>query len=163
MPHCMKHFSYIAFFVICITLTSCLDKAVSTPELRVSNVLVRTTHAGVQDTVRLSDSLNIGDTLRLGMLLHGGFNYLVSFAVLTDTSAVSVALEADSVLQTLLAAGTDLDVAKMNFIPEKVVACTPKLRFVPRKSGSHLMSFVITSDAGEGYSPRTYTYEPLVR
>ena len=165
MPHIMKKHLLIIFSsaLLCAVMTACQSRAVSTPELYGASVLIRTTPAGVQDTLRVTDSLNVGDTLRLSIVLNGGFNPLKSFTVTADPEAVIPALEADSAVQSVLTDGTNLEKGVMIFQPEKVVVCPVKLRFVPRKSGTHLIQMVIANDAGEGFSPRTYTYYPIVR
>ena len=165
MPHIMKKHLLIILsaVLLCAVMTACQSRAVSTPELYGASVLIRTTPEGVQDTLRPTDSLRIGDTLRLSMVLNGGFNPLKSFTVTADPEAISPALEADSAVLSVLTDGTNLEKGVMIFQPEKVVVCPVKLRFVPCKSGSHVIQFTVANDAGEGYSPRTYTYNPVVK
>ena len=165
MPHCMKRFLlYIALCAVVAAMVACNTRAVSTPELYANSVLYRSTPEGVRDTIRAADSLRIGDTLRMFITMHGGYNTLTSFMVKTDTSALAIALEIDPiVVDSFLTTGTDLDKAQLVFVPEKVTLCSTFLRFIPRKSGKHQITMTVGNDAGESYSPRSFLYEPLVR
>ncbi len=161
----MKRYLFIfCVFVVCgMVFVSCDQKSQSTPLLHSSSLLIRTTPDGARDTIRVTDSLSIGDTLRLNMVLDGYLNTLTSFAVRTDTSSIGIALEIDSIVNQYLIAGSDPANGRLNFAAEQLYVCPATLRFVPRRSGTHLMEFILANDADASYSPRTYTYKPVVR
>ena len=159
---------YILYFLlfaasIPLVFTSCEGSASSTPELYASSRLVRTTPSGVRDTILVSDTLHVGDTLRWYLLANGRFNTLQSFQATCDTSAFDLAMEVDAGDSVVFAEGTDLAKAKLVFVPEKVYACTAWLRFVPRKADSQEIELTIATNAGEKYSPRSWTYTAKVK
>ena len=139
-------------------LTSCNDTARSTPDLWAAQLMIRTDPYGWCDTIPATDTIHVGDTLRWNMLVDGHFNTLQTFEVTADTTVFLLGIEVASADSIYLAAGTDLDHGKMVFDPQKVYACPIWLRFTPRKTGTHKIQFVIASDAGEGYSPRSWEY-----
>ena len=149
-----------------LAFTSCSYKSAATPDFEAWSKAVRTTAEGQRDTILISDTLNVGDTLRWYVLISGGvcYNSLTSFTLQTDTSALSVAIEpVDSTLANYLTTGTDLEHGKMVFKPAQLYACTLWLKFITRKSGSHPVEMTIANDAGVDFSPRTWTYTPVVK
>jgi hypothetical protein len=157
----MKHrilFSALVFAVCAGTFTSCKDMAVSTPELWAAKLMIRTAPDGWCDTIPATDTIQVGDTLRWNMHASGVFNTLQSFEATCDTSVFYLGLEVDSAYLDTLAEGTDLDRGKLVFLPAKIYDFPFWLRFIPRKTGTHKIQFVIASDAGEGYSPRSWEY-----
>ena len=144
-------------------LVSCETKAVSTPELYVAQLMYRTSLDGTLDTIRIIDTLAVGDQLRLNIVADGRLNTLNSFVTSCDTSAVQVSLEVDSIGQRYLATGSDAEHGRLVFKPGLLYACNMWLRFSPRKSGTQKIEMTIDSDAGSDFSPRTWTYSATVR
>jgi hypothetical protein len=162
MRHRILYFLLLAA-IVPLVLTSCEGSAASTPELYASSRLVRTTPSGARDTILISDTLHVGDTLRWYLLADGRFNTLQSFQATCDTSVFSMAMEVDTSDSTVFAKETDLSKAKLVFMPGKVYACSVWLRFIPRKAGTQEIELSIASDAGEKYSPRSWTYTSTVK
>ena len=160
----MKQFSIFVWAALCaMVLVACNTKSQSTPIIQSASVLYRATPDGVHDTISITDTLNVGDTLRLNLLLNGYFNCLRSFYVRSNASEVNVALELPAEADPCLATGTDLENAQVVFVEDKLYLCPATMRFIPLKSGKPHLELVLASDADEPYSPRTYTYEPVVR
>ena len=65
------------FAAIGFAVVSCDMTTVISPRINVSRQLVRTNLSGVCDTIMLDDSLNIGDTVRMGLLLNGYYDPLL--------------------------------------------------------------------------------------
>ncbi len=163
----MKHsiLSALALFVCACTMTSCLSEAQSSPEIYLPTHMIRTTSDGLQDTISVVDTLAAGDTVRLNVLLNGGFNSLTGFqAQASDAPALDLRLEVDSTLQKMLAAGSDPDKATLVFQPEaNLIVCTFWMRFVPQKAGTLPIQMTVSNSAGKEFTPRSYTYSPVVR
>ena len=156
-------FFIVLFPALLTALVSCETKAVSTPELYVAQLMFRTSEDGVQDTIRITDTLSIGDKLRLNIFIDGRLNTLNSFVASCDTSAMQLALEVDSIGLRYLATGSDMTNGKLVFKPGLLSACNMWMLFSPRKSGTQKIEMTIDSDAGTEFSPRTWTYTTTVR
>ena len=163
----MKKFILILGAVVaCVfAFTSCDGKAESTPGLELGYKCYRTTLAGRSDTVFVTDTFNVGDTVRVFTAVSGGmyYNTLVSFTALCDTAALDFTLECDSAIYPYLTAESDVAHGKLVFKPEQVFLCTMWMRFTPRKSGSHKIEMTVANNASAEYSPRTWSYIPAVR
>ena len=167
MPHFMKKYLFIIISVATFAMTSCNTRALSTPSIN-ATIAIRTSPSGQVDTVPLNkmekDTMHVGDTMRLGLLLNGHFNYLTSFeAHTTNTACLSVSLDWNHALDSLLAEGSDPDKAKLFFLPERVGGCITTLKYVALKEGDTRIEMTIASDAGEPYSPVIYTFDVPVR
>ena len=137
----------VTFFAV-----SCdLDTVVS-PSVQSSSVLFRTSAEGVNDTITFSDSLQVGDTVRLPMVLNGYYDYLTGFAASTDTTKMQVSFVWDEAFRTCLTSSADPDHGILIFEPEKVYACVVTLQYVPLQSGTHRIDLVLKSSAQETYS-----------
>ena len=71
--------SFIISLVIALValgLMSCDGTAISSPSIQAASKMVRTSAAGVRDTINLNDSLNVGDTVRLSLIVQGYYHYL---------------------------------------------------------------------------------------
>ena len=165
MPHIMKHSSlFFAFIatILAFAMSSCNDMAVSTPELWYAKLMIRNTPAGTCDTIPYTDTIHVGDSLRWNLLVDGRYNTLQRFEATCDTSVFLLSVEIASVDSIPLAAGTDLEHGKIVFASQKVYACPIWLHFSPRKTGTHKIQMVIASDAGQGYSPRSWEYTSTI-
>ena len=164
MPHTMKRlFVYCLAGVFCaLLMSSCLGESKSSPHLQVASLMTRTSLAGVTDTIAPSDSLQVGDTARLGIYLYGFANYLNSFTVNYDEDML-VSLgwnEADS---AYLSPAADPEKGMLYFRPEAVYSCVTIMTFVPRTSGTHRLDMYLASSAGSPYSPMQYYYDVKVK
>ena len=166
MPHNMKPIHYLILLpLLAIMMVSCETKSQSSPRLTAASKVVRTDSAGVNDTISLSDSINVGDTIRLRIMLEGVYNTLTSLQVKSDTTCLLTAIEKDwdEESDAYLADGTDAEHGKLVFVPEKVYGWISTLRYAAVKSGAHTIDFTLSSSAGEGYSPRSFTLNVNVR
>lgn len=153
----MKHpISLIILPLIALAIVSCEPKAESTPMLQGSTTIFRTNAAGVCDTLQYTDTLCIGDTARMSILLEGYLNTLTSFTAKADTSALAVAVEVLPEQMQLLTTGTDLEKGQLKFVPGQVMVFAAKLRYIPRSAGTHRIDMMVASDASEQYSPRYF-------
>ena len=158
----MKRIYLFLLPFVALFLTACNDMAVSTPELWPARLMIRTAPDGWCDTIPITDTIHVGDTLRWNLMVDGRFNTLQTFDVTADTSVFLFRLEVDGVDSVALAPGTDLEHGKMVFQTAKIYACPVWLRFSPRKTGTHKIQMTIASDAGQNYSPRSWEYTTTI-
>ena len=163
MPHTMKRIYLLLLPVLALVLVSCNDKAASTPILRAGTAVIRTSAAGVCDTISYLDTLSVADTARLQLVASGNLNALTSLVAKADTGCVQVALEWNPDYDSYLATGSDPEHGILKFVPEQVYAVQTALKYVPRKAGSHTINLVVASDAPAEYSPREYTFDIVVK
>lgn len=154
MPHTMKRiFFFIALAIISISFTSCLTgEAQSTPLIQVSKTVYRATLAGVHDTISLTDTIHVGDTLRVPLMLYGNYNNLTEFTVTVDAAELDMRLLVDSACLALLDTTSAPDKAYLRFVNDVYVFPTD-MQYVPKKTGSLKISMTLASTAGEKYSP----------
>ena len=168
MPHIMRYFHPIVFSLalLCCAcmMSSCLnDSAVSSPTIRSYSQMYRTSPEGVKDTLYLADTVRIGDTLRLPVLLYGGYNILTSFQVSSDPLDHKVKLEVDSAVAAIVDPQSDLEKGKLIFPPDRqVLMCNVTVCFIPQRAGSQPIDLTVANTAGDKYSPVTYTFTPIV-
>jgi len=114
-------------------------------------------HGGQQDTLRATDLLSVGDTLRMPVIVSGQYNYLRSFVIQAPTGSFDYWLTCDSTVRAALAGTSKLEEGVMYFKPASAVLVTVNLWFVPRLTGSQRMTFAITNDAtNQAYSHREF-------
>ncbi len=153
----------VVCFVLMCTMISCEEKTASTPILEISRSLYRTSAAGVLDTISVLDTLQVGDTVRMGVMLCGYYNYLTAFNVQADPACVEVSLEWDPANDQFITSASDPENGKLEFVAEKVYLCTTTLRYIPLAAGKHRVNMVVSSDAGDPYSPRTFYFDAVVK
>ena len=143
---------FFTFAFVLLAFTSCLDDAVMSPGFAIVTPLERTSQAGVKDTVLLSDTLLVGDTVRAGVVLNGYYDYLTSFIVSADESKVRCSLAWDEEDSMYLAEDANPEIGKLTFAPQGVYACYTTLQYVPQDSGLHKIEMVLTSAAENPYT-----------
>ena len=165
MPHTMKNYLLHLLAVIFVTLAvvSCNTKSTFTPGLRVLPVLHRTSAEGVRDSISIKDSLNIGDTVRMTMIVDGYFDYLQSVIARSDAEKVKVSLDWNDEQMDMLSPDADLEHGKLLFVPMTVPACVTVLTYIPLVAGGHTISIDITSSAQAPYSSNSWSFNIGVR
>lgn len=167
MPHLVNYLismksKSVLFVLVALLVVSCNMETVVSPRISVSSELVRTSIAGKRDTVSFSDSLDIGDTVQMGVLLNGYYDYLVTFAATADASDVLLSLAWPDSLGGVTDA-SDPAHAKLVFVPDSVYACLTTLRYVPVRAGTHRINMALTSAAKAPYSQCTAQFYIAVR
>lgn len=152
----------VLFVLVALMAVSCDMTTVVSPRITVSNELIRTSITGVRDTISFGDSLNVGDTVQLGMLLNGYYDYLVSFEATADTSKVRLSVAWPDSLGGVTEA-SDPAHAKLVFIPDSVYACLTTLSYVPVSHGVHPINLVLSSAAKAPYSQSAIQFYIAVR
>ena len=154
MPHIMKRsilvYSFLA--LIAFAVTSCDTRSMMTPGLKTSTSLIRTSVFGVTDTIMLLDTLSVGDTVRMGMICNGYYDYLRTVLVSNETSSVSLSLAWPDSLSYVLAPESDAAHGRLTFLPAKAYAIVTTLTYIPEESGMHKIDIGITSSAPDKYS-----------
>ena len=150
----------ISLALVAVLVASCEGEAVMSPNVQYSSIIYRsyTTESSqgqdsiVRDTVSLTDSLNVGDTVCFPMILHGYYDYIVSFVATSDTSKVAVSFLWDEELEEFLDTTADPEHGNLTFVPNKVYSCLTSLIYVPKAPGTHRVDLVLTSAAKDPYS-----------
>ena len=131
---------------------ACNTRSMITPGFKTSDTLIRTTVEGVTDTITFTDSLNVGDTVRMGMMCNGYYDYLKTVKVGGDTSKVKTSLEWPDSLSYVLASDADPAHGVLTFLPEKAYAIYTTVTYIPVASGTHQVDIRLLSSAPDAYS-----------
>lgn len=148
----MKRFFLFLLPVLAIAMTSCDLDVASTPTIQLSNKQIRTSITGVKDTISINDSVCIGDTVRMGVAVHGVYHHLDSVWVKADTSKVSVALLWNEEQMNLLTAGADPQHGSLIFASDTIFGIATVLVYIPKEAGKHEISINARSAAKKEYS-----------
>ena len=146
--------------LVAICAVSCTGEAVMSPNVQYGSAVYRTyatvdtlgRDTIISDTISLSDSLQVGDTLRFPLIINGYYDYLTSFIASADTSKVAVSFTWDEELSDFLSPAADPEHANLTFEPAKVYACLTTLVYVPKAPGSHRIDLLLTSAAKPPYA-----------
>ena len=146
--------------VIVMAFIACNTRSMITPVFQTSNTLIRTytvqdslgRDSIVTDTVTFTDSLNVGDTVRMGLMCNGFYDYLKTVKVSGDTSKVKTSLEWPDSLSYVLASDADPAHGVLTFLPEKAYAIYTTVTYIPVASGTHKVDIGLLSAAPESYN-----------
>ena len=170
MPHTMKY-KFFLFALVAVAFVACETKSVVSPSVRVSSSLYRTytvqdslgQDSLVRDTISLLDTLRVGDTVRMGMVCEGYYDYLRTVTIVSDTSKVKVSLAWDEKNKTCLTEAADPEHGKLAFVADSVYACFTTLTYIPVASGAHRIDISLISAAQEGYSQGSWHFNIAVK
>ena len=143
---------FLSFALVALMTVSCNMDSVISPGVQYSSYLYRTSADGVQDTITLNDSLQVGDTVRFPMVLNGYYDYITSFVATTDTSKVHVSMMWDDAYKSYLTEIADPDNGILAFKPDQVYAFVTTLVYVPMASGTYRIDLELNSSAPSPYS-----------
>ena len=154
MPHIMKRNSllYLSLALLTLAFASCNTRTMFTPGLQTATQLIRTSAAGVKDTITMTDTLNVGDTVRMGMICNGYYDYLRTVVVSGDTSKVLTSLAWVDSLNYVLDEDADPAHGRLSFLPEKAYAIYTTMTYIPVATGVHKIDIKITSSAPDKYN-----------
>ena len=142
---------------------SCESNSVISPGIVVYPQVVRISAEGVSDTITVTDSVNVGDTLRLTMHVNGYYDYLKSIVATSDVEKVKVSLPWNEEQTGVLAEDADPENGKLVFKPDSVTVCVAVLRYIPLKSGAQSVHIAVRSNARENYNYNEWTLPLGVR
>lgn len=159
-----KHLFFgLSFIAVIVAFVSCNMKAVMSPSIKPSATLIRTTAAGVRDTISYSDSLNVGDTVRMSAILNGYYDYITSFVAASDEANVDVSIIWQDSTITYLAEDADPEHGILKFVPERVYGCYVPIQYIPKHSGTYRIDLTVTSAAESPYSNQQKFFYIAVR
>ena len=151
--------------LVAISLTSCLwGENESSPMVYVPGMKAyRTSADGVKDTILFAQEMqtHIGDTLRVPMVLAGGYNTLTSFTVTSDTSAIDYKFECDSAVLAILQADSRPEEGYLHFQDDYIMISVGFL-YVSKKLGDYDILFSLASTASQKYSPNQTTVKQKI-
>ena len=160
----MKRFAFffLALASLAIVMDSCMPEAQSTPMLY-SSILYRTNGPLGRDTLHLTDSLCVGDSLLCPMTLMSQFNnYLTRITATAEQDAFSYWFSCDSDVMAILTEASKPEEGTL-FFKEGYLAIPVTFCFVPKKSGTNRVTFVVANTAKEDFSPRTFYFDAIVK
>ena len=170
MPHIYwsttmkKHlFLGLAFVAVLFAFVSCEMKSVMSPSIQQASEIIRTDTNGVCDTILLTDSLHVGDTVQFGLLLNGYYDYLRTFTVSADEANVAVSLIWNDEFKEALSQESDPGHGKLIFVPEKVYGCYTALQYIPLHSGTFRIDMTLVSAAEAPYTSQQLYFFIAVR
>ena len=159
-----KHLFFgLSFIAVIVAFVSCNMKAVMSPSITPSATLIRTTAAGVRDTLSDTDSLNVGDTVRMSAILNGYYDYITSFVAASDEANVDVSIIWQDSTITYLAEDADPEHGILKFVPERVYGCYVPIQYIPKHSGTYRIDLTVTSAAESPYSNQQKFFYIAVR
>ena len=151
--------------LVAISLTSCLGgENESSPVIYVPGLKAyRTSAEGVKDTIRFTEQMysHVGDTIRVPMILDGGYNTLTSFTVTADTSAIGYKFICDSMVLNILQADSRPEEGYLHF-QNDYQAVGVVFWYVSKKLGDYDIVFSLASTASQKYSPKQTTVKQKV-
>lgn len=170
MPHTMKY-KFLLFALVAVAFVACETRSVVSPSVRVSSSLYRTytvqdslgQDSLVRDTISLTDSLRIGDTVRMGMVCEGYYDYLRALTIVSDPSEVDVSLSWDEEAKHLLTSAADPEHGKLAFVADSVYACYTTLTYVPVATGTHRIGISLVSAAKDPYTEGAWHFNIAVK
>ena len=153
-----RFYLFLLLPLVALYLVSCEETAQSTPTLQASSLLLRTSAAGVTDTITYRDTLQLGDTVLMGIAAYGNYNNLTGLRAQTDTTKLKLGFKWNHDDDQYLAAGSDPEHGILLFQPGQINLCVATLRYIPVQAGTHRVEITVSSDAGANYSPRMFYF-----
>lgn len=171
MPHSMKK---VIFCIIAIVLTvfcACKKKEEpqSSPRIYMSYFLVHHNgSSGIADTLAVRtigdhyavDTISVGDTVQVAILLNAVTNRLTNFVLETDTNYLKYSFSLYKELQAALTADSDTEHGKFVFKSGYSAATIP-MEYISRKSGKPTVTMTVCSDSE--FSPSKLVFDQLIR
>ena len=154
---------FFSFVILTVLAVSCDMKTVMSPSVQFSSMLYRTYSATdstgqvfiVKDTITISDSLCVGDTVQIPMIVNGYYDYITSFAASTDTSKVDLSFMWNEEYNDYLSTAANPEHGIFAFKPDKVYAFVTTLMYVPKASGAYRIDLELNSAAQAPYNQWT--------
>lgn len=171
MPHTMKKYIFCAIALVLFLLSACKKKEEpqSSPRIYMS-YLTRNpaTWTGKVDTLNVQiisdtyvvDSISVGDTIHVDVLLNAVTNQLMGFTLETDTTYLKYTIEQYKELIEAITSDSDIEHGIIHFKIGYSAASLP-LYYIARKSGKATVSMKVTSDSE--YSPSTLSFTQPIR
>lgn len=171
MPHAMKKVIFCIVAIVLTVFSACKKKEEpqSTPRIYMSYFLVQHNGgSGAADTLTVRtvsdryevDTISVGDTVQVAILLNAVTNRLTDFVLETDTNYLKYSFSMYKELQAALAEDSDTEHGKFVFKTGYSAATIP-MEYVSRKSGKPTVTMTVSSDSE--YSPSKLVFDQLIR
>ncbi len=171
MPHTMKKIIFCATLLAFVFLTACKqnEEPQSTPRIYLSYFTVN--HfggSGKADTLKVKtvddayvlDSVSVGDTVHVEMMVNAVTNMLESFVVKMDTSEMKPTFTLYTELQNALTNDSKPEEGIFNFKVGYSAGTIP-MYYIARKSCTATVKLTVSSDSE--YSPSSLTFQQPIR
>ena len=171
MPHTMKKIIFCAITMALLVLGACKQKEEpqSTPRIYMSYFTVnRFGSSGPADTLQVNtvdntyvvDSISVGDTVHVDILLNAVSNLLTSFVVKMDTTQMKPTFSIYKQLDEALTADSEPEKGIFNFKVGYSGATIP-MSYIARKSATVSVTMTVSSDSQ--YSPSSLSFKQPIR
>ena len=171
MPHTMKKYIFCAIAMVLFLLSACKtnEDPQSSPRIYTSHFTrnpatwtgkVDTLNVKIVSDVYVVDTINVGDTIHVDILLNAVTNQLTGFTLDTDTTYLKYTIEQYKELLQAVTSDTDFANGKIFFKTGYSGASLP-IFYIARKSGKATIALKVTSDSE--YSPSTLTFTQPIR
>ena len=171
MPHTMKKIIFCAITLALVLLGACKknEEPQSSPRIYLSYFTVHylnstsepdTLGVTTVDNIYVVDSVSVGDTVHVDILLNAVTNILTGFTVKTDTTILKPTFVMYKDLENALTAESDLNNGIFKFQTGYSGATIP-MNLIVRASGAPNVTLTVTSDSQ--YSPGELIFKQPVR
>lgn len=157
-------------------MTSCLDNVKSdyTPQIYLSELYLNPYYVGdtlrAKDTLQLrynktsetyvSDTMQVGDTLMIGVIFYADGNNLVSTRIEWDSTAMKGWFYVNETIKKALSDTTTIAEGSLRFNPGYNMVSYPTY-FVPQSAGAHAVKMTVETDSK--YSPVSVSFSLIAR
>ena len=171
MPHIMKKLIFCTIAIVLVLFSACKEneEPQSTPRIYMSYFTVnRLGGSGAADTLNVRtvgdsyvvDSISVGDTVHVDILLNAVTNLLTGFVVQMDTTILMPTFSMYTELEQALAADSKPEEGIFNFLTGYSGATIP-MHYVARKTSTATVTLTVSSNSE--YSPSSLTFKQPVR
>ena len=171
MPHTMKKVIICTVAIVLCLFSACKENkdTQSSPRIYMSYFLVNHEGgSGAADTLTVRtlsdryevDTISVGDTVHVDIMLNAVTNMLTNFVLETDTNSIKYSFATYKELLAALSDDSDIENGKFVFKTGYSGAALP-MQYIARKSGKATVTMTVSSDSE--YSPSKLVFDQLIR
>ena len=172
MPHIMKKYIFCTIAIVLFLLSACKqnsEEPQSSPRIYMSYFLVNHEGgSGAADTLTVRtlsdryevDTISVGDTVHVDIMLNAVTNMLTNFVLEADTNFIKYSFATYKELLAALSDDSDIENGKFVFKTGYSGAALP-MQYIARKSGKATVTMTVSSDSE--YSPSKLIFDQLIR
>lgn len=171
MPHTMKKVIICTVAIVLCLFSACKENKdpQSSPRIYMSYFLVNHEGgSGTADTLTVRtlsdryevDTISVGDTVHVDIMLNAVTNMLTNFVLEADTNSIKYSFATYKELLAALSDDSDIENGKFVFKTGYSGAALP-MQYIARKSGKATVTMTVSSDSE--YSPSKLVFDQLIR
>ena len=171
MPHNMKKIIFCIVAIVLTVFSACKknEEPQSTPRIYMSYFLCHPNGgSGAADTLTVRtlsdryevDTISVGDTVHVDIMLNAVSNMLIGFVLEADTNYLKYTFTTYKELLAALSDDSDVENGKFVFKSGYSGASIP-MQYISRQSGKPTVTMTISSNSQ--YSPSRLVFDQLIR